>query len=183
MYTLNSFQKRYKHKISLGLSLCPIDSFENYEYKLDMLVNLKKYNCFLQRPYVWSEMQKNSYILSLLRGVPQLPFTVVAEIHGNTTIFKVIDGKQRLSTILSFLNNEFPIIWDYKSIYCRDLSEDCINEIRNSSYFRWNIHYSYQHEGYIDDDTLISLFEELNFTGTAVEYEHIENLKKIQNGF
>lgn len=59
-----------------------------------------------QRNLVWDEVRKSALIESLLLRIPIPAFYLDEDSGGNKS---VIDGMQRLSTIHSFLNNEFPL--------------------------------------------------------------------------
>jgi len=59
-----------------------------------------------QRNKVWSNTQKSELVESILMGIP-LPVMYFAEDkYGN---LQVIDGRQRLTALFEFLNNEFKI--------------------------------------------------------------------------
>lgn len=61
-----------------------------------------------QRKLVWSVEEKQSFIDSLLRGLP-VPLILVAEVdEGSGRQLEIIDGLQRLNAIFGFLENEFP---------------------------------------------------------------------------
>ncbi len=59
-----------------------------------------------QRKLVWDEKRKSALIESLLLRIPIPAFYLDEDSDGNKN---VIDGMQRLSTIHSYLNNEFPL--------------------------------------------------------------------------
>lgn len=59
-----------------------------------------------QRHFVWSSYQKSRLIESLLLRIP-IPNLYFAE--DNEGRLTVVDGLQRLTTIASFVNNEFPL--------------------------------------------------------------------------
>ncbi len=62
-----------------------------------------------QRKLVWSVEEKQSLVDSMLKNLP-VPLFLVAEIGiGADASFEVIDGMQRLNSIFSFLENEFPV--------------------------------------------------------------------------
>lgn len=91
---------------------------------LDFDVFLPTYQKNLQRPFVWTLIQKQALIETILKGVKLPSISVVCfENSENRRIFEIIDGKQRLSTILSFVNDEFPIIADGFEFYFKDFDE------------------------------------------------------------
>lgn len=64
------------------------------------------FNKKAQRGIVWTAAKKNLLIDSLLRGIPIRPVVVTKE---KNNIFGVLDGKQRLTTIYSYMNDEFAL--------------------------------------------------------------------------
>jgi DNA-binding NarL/FixJ family response regulator len=64
-----------------------------------------------QRNEVWQVARKRKLIDSILRGWPLPKFYVALDSSG-LPIFEVIDGQQRLSTVLEFLNDEFSLSSD-----------------------------------------------------------------------
>jgi hypothetical protein len=77
-----------------------------YEYYLDgrFLVN-RRY----QRKLVWTLEEKASFIDSIRQGFP-LPIILVAEVtHDGKNKFEIIDGMQRLNTIISFIEGNFTL--------------------------------------------------------------------------
>lgn len=174
------FENKYSHNSNFGVALEAINKFDVYGIKLDLDVFLETYQINLQRPFVWTQLQKERYILSLLRNIDQSPFVIVQHKTPSTIIYKVIDGKQRLSTILSYLNGDFAIYYKGQNIYYENLSPLSQHNIVDNRHFKWNVHYSYENNP-IEDDVLIDLFEQVNFMGTNVEVEHFESIKKIQN--
>ena len=75
---------------------------------------LKKYN--LDPPYqrdmnVWDINQKSFLMDTIFKNFPTPPIFLEQKINSETGItnYDVIDGKQRLSTIIGFINNEVPL--------------------------------------------------------------------------
>jgi len=61
---------------------------------------------------VWSEEQKSLFIDSLMRNYPIPMIYLNKKNRGSKYVYEVIDGKQRLSTIISFYNGEFALKFD-----------------------------------------------------------------------
>lgn len=71
-----------------------------------------------QRGIVWGLKRKQNLIKSLLMGVPvpaivtndrfAARFTEPGYSQNRNWAYAIVDGKQRLSTVLGFMNNEFP---------------------------------------------------------------------------
>lgn len=86
---------------------------ENSEWSIRMLadfqgrINLEQE---YQRGKVWSQAQQALLIDSILRGfdIPKIFLRKLPD--GSHYLFDVIDGKQRLTAIWRFINDEFPLI-------------------------------------------------------------------------
>lgn len=57
-----------------------------------------------QREFVWDNKRKSRFIESVLLGVPLTPFLVSEDGKGR---LEIIDGSQRIRTLISFYKNEF----------------------------------------------------------------------------
>lgn len=151
---------------------------------LDLDVWLPKYNMNLQRPFVWDQLKQEQLILCLLRenGLP--PFVAVQhddnEIHTLAPrVYKVIDGKQRITTIFRFIRNEFSIEFKGRRVFYDDIHPWDKSLINNPPQCRWNIHYSYKSKP-ISDDTMIEIFERVNFMGVPQDIKHMQALRQVQ---
>lgn len=169
------------------MSMYRFDEWMNsaYGHKLDFDIYLPKYNVNLQRPLVWTPIQKEQLIISLLRDVPMPRFVLVERVDDisgrrNPSTFLVLDGKQRMNTIFEFIRNEFSISYKEKQIFFDDLSNLAKQRITDPHPCTYDVHYSYPNDA-ISDDTLIYLFELVNFLGTPQDKQHLETLKKLQN--
>ena len=174
---LSKFQRKYKHHINLGLVYIGIGKLKDWiDFDFDVYLPSKGKN--LQRDLCWTQLQKESLIFTILRDQKINSIVVVQhkEKDKNSNYqFKVIDGKQRLTTVFSYLNNEFSINVDGVNYFFKDLPEDCQDQIKFYN-FTWNVHYSYEDQP-ISDDTLIDIFEDCNFLGTSQDKEHLNNLR------
>lgn len=62
-----------------------------------------------QRPSVWTLGQKVALIESVLRGIP-ITAIVVSDLGSDSDVhWRVVDGKQRLKTLIGFTRNEFAV--------------------------------------------------------------------------
>lgn len=59
-----------------------------------------------QREYVWDEKRKSELIESILMGIP-IPLIYTSQ--SNDGKMQIVDGKQRLSSLREFLNNDFEL--------------------------------------------------------------------------
>lgn len=170
--------KQLKFEIQRGLVMPYIKTLSdpNYNYKIDFDVFLPSIGKNLQRPFCWTLEQKQELILSILKGLKLAPIAVlVTEFKDGTVIYRVIDGKQRLSTILSFYNNEFPVILNGEEYYYNECHETVQGQIKLLNLIS-DRSYDYEGEEMSDEDK-IAWFEQINFAGTPQDKNHILNLK------
>jgi hypothetical protein len=147
---------------------------------VDMDVFLSSRGRNLQRGLVWSHLQKEQFILSWLKRAYIPPFSVVHDKEGLQEKFQIIDGKQRLSTLLSFINNEFYIGLEGRNYFFNNLPDELQGELLYS-HIEGNIAYSYDYAK-ITDEQKIEWFRGVNFAGSPVELEHMKGLDlAIQN--
>lgn len=141
------------------------------EFDFDMFLPSKGKN--LQRPLIWSLFQKQQLIISILKGIRVPGITVVVLEHK---LYQIIDGKQRLNAISSFLKGDFAIEFNGGYYFISDLGEWAERAITHYS-IEGDIYYEYDDNRMSDDDK-IKLFEQINFAGTPQDIEHLNNLKK-----
>lgn len=140
-------------------------------YRLDFDVYLPKFKKNLQRDYCWNLDQKRELIWSVLmkRHIPRISLLNTIE-----DIYQVIDGKQRLSTMISFYKNEFPLEIDGIPYFYDDLPEEYQNAY--SGYMiPLEVVNEESHSKATDFDK-IDWFKYINFAGTPQDKEHLDNL-------
>jgi len=152
----------------------------DFDVFLPTILNKKtgKLGINLQRDFCWTLQQKQELIISILKGIKLPPFAVVSFIddsdrNNQKHIYKIIDGKQRLSTIISFINNEFSIIVEDSEFYYRDFDDDTLYEF-NKTNISGFMAISY-YDKPISDKAIYDWFVMLNFAGTKVDKEHLDN--------
>lgn len=167
-------------------NLLESDTLSYRNKKLDLDVFLPEYNVCLQRPYVWEDCQKKSFVENILLEKPIDGFVVI--VHGEvdwankTTqvneVIQVVDGKQRLTTLSDFIHNRFPIDVFGKAYY-----RDFDNNLKTFFASRVNsltatVYYSDYSEP-MDDRTKVLLFNYYNFSGTPQTEEHKNMLSRL----
>lgn len=179
---LSTFRKNLPIRIQMNMWNGRLDKFAEDinagRKEIDFDVMLQK-GIALQRPFVWTLKQKQELIFSILKGVKIANFTVVLYTptkEERQNVIKVIDGKQRLSTILAYYNNQFPIEVEGVEYYYSTLPEDCKYVIAS---FDLNFDQTYEYyDDRISDKTLVAWFEQINFAGTKQDEEHLASLKQ-----
>lgn len=136
--------------------------------KVDFDVYLKSKKQNLQRELIWNLEQKRELIWSILRNrkIPRMAIMVIGE------DYLVIDGKQRLSTMFDFYEDNFTLLIDDKEYFYSELPQDYKTVIRG-----YAIPYYVAHEDYEDkftDQDKIDWFKLVNFAGTAQDKKHLD---------
>ncbi|WNN12268.1 hypothetical protein MA9V2_019 [Chryseobacterium phage MA9V-2] len=144
----------------------------------------------LQREYVWTLEQKQSLILSMLKGIklPQFHFAIFKESDKaknpyDRRLFKVIDGKQRLSAIKEFVENKYAIFIGNETYYFSDFDSEMEYKIRTytidcSVYYEHKYVNEPKHNTYLTDRELVEWFILVNWAGVQQEAEHMFNLRE-----
>lgn len=147
---------------------------------------LDKYNFEppYQRRSVWTDEKQSYFIDSILRNFPIPPIFLHRKIdpdNGRMT-FDVIDGKQRLTAIARFINNEIPAANEYgpaeepnalDGAFFKDLSSDeALAEFR-SEFWKYELPVEYidpSDVGLIED-----VFDRLNRNGEPLKGQELRN--------
>lgn len=178
--SLNQIRIPFNFKIIKGSSMSInnfLDIYDDIVVDYDVYLPTKKMN--LQRPLVWTLEQKQELIISVLKGIDLASISIIIYRHTAkqiNQIIKVIDGKQRISTLVSFIKNEFPLIVDGDIYYYRDLDEDAANLLNRFDFISDRV-YEYP-DKLISDEDKIAWFEMINFAGTPQEIDHLNKLKQ-----
>ncbi|MEY8200197.1 MAG: DUF262 domain-containing protein [Colwellia sp.] len=145
---------------------------------------LKKYNFnpAYQRDSIWSDEKQSFFIDSLMKNFPIPPIFLHQKIDDSTgkTNYDIIDGKQRLTSIMRFIQNEIPIssefedspFYDTKTAgkYFKDLDQVDLAEYKKS-FWRYVIPIEY-----IDTTNAVlidHIFDRLNRNGEKLKGQEL----------
>jgi uncharacterized protein with ParB-like and HNH nuclease domain len=159
------------------LILCKIKDLHNKRLDFNVWLPTKQTN--LQRNKVWSLLQKQQLVLSVFLGryIPPACIMSIVDRHNSKLedIKQVIDGKQRLTTLMDYLDDKFPIEVEGESYLFRELPSDWQQEFS---------HYWVRHKVInedltvpITDDQKVLWFEQINFLGTPQDINHLNRIK------
>jgi hypothetical protein len=146
----------------------------------------RKYNFAppYQRQSVWTDEKQSYFIDSILRNFPIPPIFLHRKIDADTgtTTFDVIDGKQRLTAIARFINNEIPSANEYgpaedpnalDGAFFKDLStNEALAEFR-TAFWKYDLPVEYidpTDRGLIED-----VFDRLNRNGEPLTGQELRN--------
>lgn len=127
-----------------------------------------------QRHAVWDRLQKGEFIESLLTELPTPPMYLAEESQGRLV---VIDGKQRLVSILEFVQDEFAIMRaeispELEGLRFGDLHESVRHRFMNRAILRFIV--LREPSG---DWAKTLLFERLNSSGRQLSRQELRNAK------
>ena len=147
-----------------------INDFKEWKERDELILSPK-----FQRRHVWSEKAKSYLIDTILRGLPIPPIFIREKIDLSTkkTVREVIDGQQRLSTILDYLNDGLKVLKthneDYGDLYFSELPMDIQNEI-----LLYNISVNAVR---LEDKEILGIFARLNTYTVPLNKNELWNAK------
>lgn len=171
------------------------DNYEREKYKFDT-----KYQ---RESGVWNEDRRSFLIDSILKNYPMPPVFMRPNIDSKTgkTQYDVVDGKQRLETIISFIEDRIRLtdyFWEDKIFFVdtnganldgieKEMSGKRFSEIKADSKFAdfvrqfWtyviNVDYLYQD----DADLVANVFDRLNRGGVPLNNQELRNARFNQS--
>jgi len=166
------------------------DNFEQGKYNFDVE--------YQRKSNVWSEDKRSFLIDSIMKNYPIPPVFMRPNVDNDTgkTKYDIVDGKQRLESIISFIKGDVPLtdyFWEDSIFYARhdtdraeiekEISGKYFNEIKADNKFSdfikqfWtyviNVDYLYQ-----DDITMVAnVFDRLNRSGEPLVPQELRNAK------
>jgi hypothetical protein len=126
-------------------------------YKRDLLDLDPPY----QRKSVWSQSYKDYFIDTVLLDYPAPAVFLFGDIDDEgVSRYSVVDGKQRLSTVFEFLENEFPVSDSASSMSLRGLSFTDLPPDKKKRFFEYE--FSIEFLPSTDEGTLSNIFDRIN---------------------
>lgn len=127
-----------------------------------------------QRDYVWELSDKQLLIDSIFNNIDIGKFTFVhldyKKWDETGCGYEILDGKQRLSTIIEFYENRFP----YKGVYYNDLSGRDKRIFKNHSIVQGEVSETERKD-------VLKYFLMLNRTGKVMDQKHLDNVEQMYN--
>ena len=120
-----------------------------------------------QREFVWTDENKEALIDSVFNNIDIGKFVFIERDYSTPNeLYEILDGKQRLKTLLDFYMNKF----SYKGKYYNDLS------VADKCWFR-DYHVSIGSISDISEKQKVRLFILLNKGGVTMDKSHLEHLE------
>ena len=170
-------QERLGFSIGSNIVIGKVKNLLDGSMEFDFDVYLPTIDENLQRELCWNAWQKSAYLLSILKGlkINNIAIVKVLDPETNNTIFQVIDGKQRLNTIINFVLGKEAVYMDKVGYVWNELDSLVKSKFLNL-FIESHLSYSYQDDE-ITDKQKLDWFEELSFLGALQDTQHLYNLK------
>ena len=149
---------------------------------------LKKYNMdpAYQRKSVWTVEKQSFFIDSILKNFPMPPIFLKQNIDDKTgkTFYDVIDGKQRLTSLIRFINNEIPVATELENnefddpniagMYFDDLDKPELSEYKRRF---WRYVMPIEYIDTTSELIIENIFDRLNRNGEPLEGQELRHAK------
>lgn len=148
-----------------------INDFINWYHAGELEISPK-----YQRNPVWNLKAKSYLIDSILRGlpVPQIFIRQVIDTRTKKTMREVIDGQQRLRTIIEFINNEFAILKSHNSELA-NMTYDSLDEELQEDFLSYEL--PVEVIKVKDDSIIYDMFARLNTNSMTLNKQELRNAK------
>lgn len=123
-----------------------------------------------QRDIVWTHEQKIELLDSIFNGLDIGKFVFINIPYGREYGYEILDGKQRLTTILEFYNDE----WTYKGYYYSELSP-----MLQCKFEGLSVSVAEMREEIATEGNILEYFIKLNSTGTPMDKSHLEKVEQM----
>jgi len=157
------------------------------EFYENHTANKYNYNAEYQREKVWNPEKRSFLIDSILKNYPIPPIFLRMYIDENTGITKydVIDGKQRLTTIIDFIEGNISLPDDFGEGPFGNVQLNGLNfrELDDFSDYKkqfWKYKLNITYIDSTEDEVIRNIFDRLNRNGEPLTFQE---LRKAQYGW
>ncbi len=119
-----------------------------------------------QRPFIWTTTQKSLFIESLLLNLP-IPYLFAADTRSKEGRLEIIDGSQRIQTLVEFLNNKFALKGLEKIPEANGFTFGQFSKLRQRRFNRKTL-YLIELTEHSSEETKQQIFKRLNTGGTPL---------------
>lgn len=149
---------------------------KKYDLLLDDYRNTGRFvlQPFFQRRYVWDNIRKSRLIESIIMGIP-IPTIYTYTRHDSDKIEEVvIDGQQRLKTIMLFVENEFSLDGLKLNAYLNGLRFDELPNNVKVRFLNYTLHIV-NITNVTNDKIILDMFKRFNTGGVALTPQELRN--------
>ena len=149
---------------------------------------LKKYNYnpdYQRKGDVWNAEKQSFLIDSILKNYPMPPIFLhqVIDTVSGATVYNVIDGKQRLTSILNFIENKIELPSDYDNGAFGDsrlngkFFDELVGDLETFKMQFWRYVLTVEYIDNNDVDIINNVFDRLNRNGEPLEPQELRKAK------
>lgn len=136
------------------------------------------FNPEYQRELVWTIEQKQAFVKTLMIGDVDLCPTLITEPYSKRKgkrEYEVLDGKQRMMSVIEYIRGEFSI----DGLYYKDLNLGDVSRLMNATFKYRLIKYYDKKKGFskMTIEQKVELFLQINEYGQRVSEEHLDKIK------
>jgi len=129
-----------------------------------------------QRSYVWTHKEQQAMLHTFLSRLPMQMISLTTSSKAKKYMI-IVDGKQRLTTLIMFLENKIPFLHKGKEIFWRDIDKTTQRILTKQSLPSIEL---YCHDGSdVSIEAQIHYFMRINFTGVPQSKEHQKYLESL----
>lgn len=129
-----------------------------------------------QRKSVWTRKDRQFFLDTIFRGYPSPAIFLEKKIsESGTSIYSVVDGKQRLETIFMFVDNQIKIANDFGDIRLNDKKWNQL-DIEQKKLF-WNYQIPVEMVGFLESQVVNEIFDRLNRNSRKLTRQELRHAK------
>lgn len=131
-----------------------------------------------QRKSVWSIKDRKSFLDTIFRGYPcPAIFLFKSLSKDGKQMYHVVDGKQRLETVIKFVNNEIPIDKDFGDVNINGKKWKDLDASPEYKTIFWNYVFSVEFINIIEGTVINEVFDRLNRNARKLERQEIRHAR------
>ena len=130
-----------------------------------------------QREDIWAKSVQSFFIDTLLRDLPIPPIymRIVTDAETKTSYREVVDGQQRLNTIVKFIEGDLAL--DKRSRGFAGKTFDSLDEEQQQLFLGYQV--GVEQLFGADDDTVLDIFQRMNAYGVSLNKQELRNGKYL----
>jgi Uncharacterized conserved protein len=131
-----------------------------------------------QRKSVWTKKDQQFFLDTIFRNYPSPAIFLHKTISGDgQTVYHVVDGKQRIQTILSFVNNKVRVASDYGDARLNNKRWSDLNAETETKRSFWNYQITVEIIDFADSSLINNVFDRLNRNARRLTQQELRHAK------
>ncbi|WP_418233614.1 DUF262 domain-containing protein [Butyricimonas virosa] len=161
------------------------------EFRESFLLEKYDFEPTYQREYIWA-LEKKQYLMdSILKKFPLPPIFLKLKLDPDTgkSLYDVVDGKQRLNSIIEFIEDKFALPDNYSDGPFGDERlnglkfSELVGELKDYKSEFWKYKLSVAYIDTDNRDVISGIFDRLNRNGEPLTFQELRNAKYQDSKF